>query len=310
MRTEAHTLTKSGIDEAFGVYDCDPEDITEPFPGWVLTPENPSPNNSIILRFTADCGITFLTGSGEEVPAHGEVRLTDIEVEEFDPLTDEDDAPTNFLLEIDVAPVGLVPETIARVNFAAEYDAGGFPTSLTVGDPNATGPNLELDSGTMGQDLSAVFQMFDATSSYSIRFGAAISGFVAETEMVDAITLEFGYGETSNPANPPFQFDVTGDNFRPDPQDEFNTLADVSGSIRHQNKVLASLAGDTTEVQVNVDVNGDEVVDEFDTCPNVDITFSDDPQNPQNICEAMDELVELLDGVLGGVALLAVDLNR
>jgi hypothetical protein len=303
-------ITKAGISDYFGVYQCDAQDVTEPFPGWVLTEETPNPANSIIMRFDEDCGFIYYDDRGREQVAVGELRMTNVETIP-DPNDETLDLPTRFDFEMWAAPAGETIVPILRIAFDAMWDENGDPTSVTVGSPTANSPSnpdasflgplvFYFGVGVTDTETNLAVQLFDSTGKYTIRVGAAVAGDVINDEL-DAVNLQFGFGSTNDPSDPPFLFDVTASNFDVD-----TDVADIDGSVSLNDVDLAVFSGDTTTVPVNVDTNGDGMVDETDTCPNVQMTFTDDPESTANVCENIEQLFDLLEGIVGSVASLSL----
>jgi hypothetical protein len=302
-------MTAAGIEEAYGVYVCDPDaDPVEPFPGWVKIEEDPSPSNSVILRFDTDCGITYHTPRGIEKTATGEIRLLDLQLFTGDPANPEDDVPTFFIAEIAAGPAGTQPRmqpTVVRVTWEAEVDEEtGQLTHLAIGSPEANSP-LHRDASFFGPllfpavvaptegGLDATFGLYDTIHNYALTFGA---GIVGTLDVLESLSLGFGFGETDDPADPPFRFDVTASEFESSGGDL--PLATIEGSISYRDSDLALFEGSTEFIQLEEDVNGDGVVDANDVCPNVDVTFTD-TEETGNVCLYMEELVMLITSLMG-----------
>lgn len=308
-------MTKAGIEDLFGVYVCDPNepaDPADPLPGWVKIEEMPTPLNSVILRFDTVCGVVYYDHQGNMKTATGEIRLLDVVVDAGVPEDPSDDIPTQFIAEIAAGPAGAaMPRNqpkIVRATWTATIDAQSRGlTSLTIGDPEANTPlhpgasfvGPILFHATVNADptsIEAIFGLYDTINNYAINFGTTIVG---TTDAMESLTLAFGFGQTNVPSDPPFLFEVTASNFQSGGTEL--PLADVSGAISHNGSDLAVFEGTTAFVPVEIDVNGDEVVDENDTCPDIDVTFTD-TQDTGNICLYMDQLVLLIESLPVGPA--------
>ncbi len=307
-------ISKRGLEDLAGVYDRDVSSSADPFPGWVLSSDDPPTSDSIIFRFDGDDD--FTVNEGEElVPAAGELRLLGIASDDrgtSDPL---DDLLTDVVFEIHVGPADGTPETVLRIAFSAAYDAAGELTFFALGDENANsvtdsgasflGPllffiGLDVVADGESTDVDLTFQLFDSIDDYALRLTLGADALTStELEQVD---FSFGFGQTMNPADPPFVFNVSANNFRPDPLDAESVIADITGSIVLNGDTVATMVGDSTDVPFDTD--GDGTIDPDETCPNVNITFSDSPEATVNICEAIGDILGLADGVIGPAAIL------
>ena len=133
--------------------------------------------------------------------------------------------------------------------------------------------------------------------NFVVRLEVGLTGDVG-SGLVEAASAALGYGVTREPTAPPWVIALEATNFRADPNGT-GEVADIHGSIKHGHAVLATLAGDTTDVPIDTD--GDQIPDT--TCLNVNVTFVDTPNEPQNLCLALPGLRDLLGGG-GGMPLL------
>lgn len=300
-------LSKMDISDNFGTYDRDLESVEGPYPGWVLA-EAGVPEDGLVFRFDGDDDI-FLFQDDELVVAEGEIRMINVVLEEITvPGELPQTVPTSFDFEVDAGPAGSsASEVLLRIAFGLTYDAETESFSVSIGDENSTstgdpdasfiGPLFFAFSlGYADMELGLTAQMFDSTENFGIRFAATATGLDLEAVEPEptAVNFQFAFGETSNPATPPFLIDLTLDEFNDNPE---TPDALVEGSVSWQGNTLATMAGDTDTVPV---VIGEETVE----CPNVLVTFVDDPENPVNICVAMEDLFGLLE-MGGAVAKMA-----
>ena len=307
-------LAKLGLEDLAGVYDRDVTSSVDPFPGWVLSEDPPPSSNSIIFRFDGDDDFMVSDG-GEPVPAAGELRLLDIFSDDRETADPADDLVTDLVFEMFIGPADGAAEVVLRVAFSAEFDAEGGLTSLSLGDETANSPDdsgasflgsllffvgLETVEGESGSEVDLTLQLFDSASDYAIRL--ALGANALSSSELDQADLSLGFGETNDPSMPPFVFNVSANNFRADPLDETSVIADLTGSIVIDGDVIATLEGDTTEVPYDVDGSG--TIDPDETCPNVSITFSDAPEAPVSICEAIGDIIGLADDVAGPAAIV------
>jgi hypothetical protein len=116
-------------------------------------------------------------------------------------------------------------------------------------------------------------------------------------EIPESAGFSFGYGRSNNPLLTPWEIASTFDNFRQDEKTQ-EVIADVDGTISFNGRLVATLQGNTSQVPVNVDTDGDNDVDANDTC--IDVNLTRVGSQPQNICEALGELNAVLPFQQGG----------
>jgi hypothetical protein len=308
-------LGLDSLDDFYGTYDRDLEDVTAPFPGWVLTTPN-DPADGLIFRFPADPNDIYYIDpqTGAVVAVGGEIRFLNIN-DDFDP-TDPSSEITEMTFELALAPEGEELQLVARITYDVEYNPlNGDLTAATIGsleDLNAS--FIESTSFAIVYDTTIDGLLVDATLTlliversvtpyYAVRFDLEVDDYNPLTEIPGAATFTFTYGPVSGatpPFTPPWVFTTTLSNFRQDPEELLGMIADIQGSISENGQVLATFAGDTSTVQVNADLNGDGEINELDTCLNVTITFSDGQSG--NVCVVFMELMNQLPA--GGVGAL------
>ena len=295
------------VQTAFGTWQRDPSNTNEPFPGWTLIdPGNPP--DGFVFRFDLDDGIFVFDPGGVPIPLRGELRILEIQIDDRGTPDTSDDVPLGLVLEIAATAEaeGDLP-VLVHLEFALEFDAGGALLSFHLGSPEASHPSdpgaaflgpvlVAVRFESTPGSVTALVQIYDSSEDFVVRLELGLTGDVG-SGLLEAASAAFGYGVTRQPTEPPWVIALEADNIRPAP-DGTGEVADIRGSIRRNNVLLASLAGDTTEVPIDTD--GDEIPD--DTCLNVNVTFIDRPNEPQNLCLALPGLRDLLGG--GGVPLL------
>jgi len=286
------------VQTEFGTYDRDLANTTGTFPGWTLAdPGNPS--DGFVFRFGLDDDITVNDPIGVPVPVRGEFRFLHLEIDDRGTPDPADDLPASVVLEIAATADenGSVP-VLVRLDLAATFDTAGELVSFQLGNPAANDPS-DAGAAYLGSILLAVsveaaagsanllVQLYDSVEDFVVRFELAMVADL-ESGLTQSASVGLGFGSTRSPTSPPWEISLSADNFR---YIEGIEIADITGSIRHNNSVLATLAGDTTEIPIDTD--GDEVFDS--SCANVNVTFADAPTEPQNLCLALPALVDLLD---------------
>jgi len=280
---------------AYGTWRRDPSNTTGPFPGWSLI-EPGNPPDGFVFRFDLDDGISVRDAAGTPIPIRGEFRFLEIQIDDRGtPEDPSDDLPLGLVIEIAATPEaeGELP-VLVRLDLAAAFDAAGELQSFSVGDPDARSPSdpgaaflgpvlLAVHVEGAPGSLAVLVQIYDSSENFVVRVEVSRT-LDPLTEIVQSEAVSFGFGVTRQPASPPWEIALQADNFRADPAGG-GDVADIHGTIRHR-VLLATLAGDTTEVPIDTD--GDEIPD--DTCVNVTVTFVDAPNEPQNLCLALPAL--------------------
>jgi len=306
MRPRVHNL-----ETHFGTYDRDVNDSTEPFQGWVLA-DGQTPSDGFIFRFDLQDDISWLDDMGNEVPLQGEIRFLDIVIDKGNLADPLDDILTNIVFEIAASPVlGPLPKLV-RFNLNIVLDSNREPASLTLGSAEANN-TLHPDAAFLGNllialsvditpsvlpltDLTAFAQLFDSVENFVLRFDLSMTNIDLAADLPpESMTISFGFGVTSIPSSPPWSIFATLDTFT-----EVQGLTgeydfDVDGGVTFNGSSVATFAGNSQEVPV--DINGDGVIDELETCPDIDITFADDPETSWNICivlPLLDDIVPAL----------------
>ncbi len=295
------------VDDFYGTYARDREDYTDPFPGWVIaTPDVPA--DGLIFRFPADSMDVVIVDiqTGTITPVAGELRFLGINTD-FDP-DDPDSEITTMVFEMAIGPDLDHLVTEARISYEVEYDfITGEPSMVRIGDQNDIGDTyigstsfaLWLDVVNLN-DMDIGIQVVDTSTSpnYAIRLEAEVENYNPITELPGAVTLTLSYGLTNTPTTPPWVFTVALTEITEDPggPDELFDAV-VNGSVVYQNQTMATFGGTTDDVPVNVDINGDGVVDANDNCIDITIVFADGTSG--NICVVFFELAGMIptDGI-------------
>lgn len=284
----------------FGTYERDPQNVLGPFLGWKLVDAG-NPPDGFVFRFDLNDGITIDDGMGIPIPVRGEFRFINLEIDDAGTPNDPtDDFLTGLVIEIAATAesMGSVP-VLVRFELHATFDETGELQTLTLGNPQANDSN-DPGAAFIGPALLAVSVAVNTTTAIaqvqvydsSERFVVSLDLHVVQdpvSGLVQSAGIELGWGVTRQPTSPPWLMAVMLDNFRM-VSDFGGEIADVSGRITYRSVLLATLSGDTSEVPVDLD--GDEVPDV--NCPNVLVTFTDAPNEPQNLCEALPALQDLL----------------
>lgn len=288
----------------YGTYDRVPASTSPPFPGWALADTLPS--DGYVFRFGTDDDIAVDNGTRH---LGGEVRFLDIIVDDGATPTDpSDDILTRVRFEVQI--IGVTPDPVVRIAYSLTLDDAREWESLEIGDPD------DLDSSYLGliaiafstpnDDAEAFLQLVDQEPNpdFVIRLDVGVTDIT--DDVPTSATFAFGYGDTDDASSPPWEITATLDNFRPG-DTEGEVVVDVEGAITYNERVLATFAGDTTEVPVRVDTDGDGDVDDEDTCVNIDITYIGSDEEV-NVCEALADVIDIselpIPGGIGGGGLL------
>jgi hypothetical protein len=259
------------------------------------------PKDGFIFRFGPEDEFTVPGPGGEATLVQGELRMLGLQIDDRGtPELTDDDLVERVVMELAVAPAPFPPLTVIRLDISMQYDLMGEPLVIKLGDAGAadrTAPHasfiadalIAIELATLGDDVEALVQIYSLTESYVLRLGASMAGLDPTTEIFASTELYFGFGRTTDPTRPPWIFAVKLSDPLTDPQSGMTAYA-VDGSVSLRGGVIATMVGSTSEIQLDVDVNGDRLVDAGDTCIDVDVVFSDDPDSPQNLCVVMQEL--------------------
>lgn len=278
----------------FGTYERDISSETAPFPGWVFV--NGSPTDGFVFHFSADDDIVILEGSSER-HLSGELRFLNIVYQ----TVGVDNVLTSVLLELVVDPIpvpvvhipfnGVLPKGGSTEYSRAEFGDVSQPTNLT----NCYFGTLAFDflhDQTDPADIATTLLAVDTTQDPDYVLLLDLDQLNVTKEIPEDITLRFGFGHSNDPTDPALDVVAHFNHIVYDPKtDELS--ASVAGTINHHDRSLATFAGSTEVVQLDVDVNGDGHVNEQDVCVDIDITFTDNNQT-QNLCVALQGLAASL----------------
>jgi hypothetical protein len=268
-----------------------------------------NPGDGFIFEFDLNDDIFVTDDMGNVIPMQGAVRFLDIVVDEGEVPNPEDDILTNVVFEIAASPLsGVTAPNLVRANLNIVLDTSREPITVTLGSAAANN-RLHPDAAFIGNllialsvdittptskplnNVTAFAQLFDTVENFALRFDLSMTNIDFSTDLPpQSLTLRFGFGNTTTPSSPPWMFEVLANNFTGISGFPGEYDFDVAGGITFNNSSVATFSGNTQEVPVDVDGDGN-----FDTeCPDIDITFADDPENPWNICEVL----PLLDDVV------------
>lgn len=296
----------TAVDLVFGTYEFDPENPTAPFVYWRLTNAG-SPDDGFIFQFDVLDEFQVLE-DGEPVNYRGEIRLLDLVFDTSGPMSPDDDLLTSFTLEIAAARENDPLTTFFRLPVTMALDEAREVASVDIGDPSASSPGASgaaylgtlifsagaglADNPTAGQDVSLDFRLFDSVNPYVVGVSLSVLGLDEVAETAESANLLLEWGPALDPSAAPWAVDTILDEFRPHPTVEGEVAMDISGEVRESNTTVATFAG--TSLEVPVDVDGDPQTEE--TCVDVDITFIG--EDPENICVFFAGLLESFDGAI------------
>jgi len=279
--------TKGSI---FGTYERDITSKLEPFPGWVFV--NSTPADGFVFHFSEDDDIVVVE-NGNERHLSGELRFLNIVYQ----TVGVDNVITSVLMELVVDPIpvpvvhipfnGVLPKGGSTEYSRAEFGDVSESTNLT----NCYFGTLAFDflhDETDPADVETTLYAVDTTQNPPYVLLLDLDQLNVTKEIPEEITVRFGFGHSNNPIDPALDVVANFTHIVYDPKtDELS--ASVAGNINHHDQTLATFAGSTDVVQLDVDVNGDGHVNEQDVCVDVDITFTDTNQT-QNLCVALQGL--------------------
>jgi hypothetical protein len=282
----------------FGTYERDTTSTAEPFPGWVPAAETPA--DGFIFHFSEDDDFVIGEGSNARHIA-GEIRFLHITLQ----AVGSESVLTGVTWEIQIDPVQI---PLVHVPFAAIVDqVTGEYDRVAFGDVDAPNDLTNCYIGRLAFDFLHDVSTADVRTALIAVNTAADPDYVllldlnqlnVVEEMPEEITILFGCGRTNDVESPELVIAADISNFRPDPNNVEDVIADVTGSVTHRGRILATFAGSTAEVPVQVDVDGDGDVDGDDTCADIDITFTD-TGDTMNICEAFADAIDVAGLPLG-----------
>lgn len=297
----------ANLDQHYGTYDRDVNDSTEPFQGWVVSDAG-TPSDGFIFRFDLQDDIVVLDDMNNEVHLQGEVRFLDIVVDEGEVANPEDDILTNVVYEIAASRLAeTTAPTLVRANLNIVLDGNREPATITLGSPEANN-RLHPDAAFLGnllialsvdittppskplQNLTAFAQLFDSVENFALRLDLSMTNidFTGDAPP-QSMTIGFAFGNTTTPASPPWSIVATLDEFVPDPQFPSDYNFDIAGSVNFNGSSVATFAGNTLEVPVDIDGDGQP----DGTCPDINVTFTDDGAI-WNICEVLPVLDDIV----------------
>jgi hypothetical protein len=301
LRANKLTPPRPRIDmlEGTGTYVRDVNVVTGPFPGWLHTSELPT--DGYVFQFQIDDGFSYWDEEAmAQVPVHGEFRLLEVVI--ANPGTEEEYLQ-HLVIEIAASPdPNVAPPTLARLELQVSFTSEEL--LWTIGNERASAPNgsasfigpllyfvelratqtvLGIDPPQATVDFDVTEQLYNSLESFAVRFESSVTVRLPGETTASARWF-LAAGETSTPQSPPLRFEMNFTNFRVEGMVE---VADVAGHIRLVQAPLAELLGDTSEVPVDLDGDGEP----DGTCVNINIAFADNPTVWYNVCE-----VESLEG--------------
>jgi hypothetical protein len=278
----------------FGTYERDISSKSPPFPGWVFSGSNPT--DGFVFLFSEEDDIVIVEG-GSERHLSGAIKFLDVTYQ----VVGIDNVLTGVLLELVVDPIpvpvvhipfnGVLPKGGSTEYSRAEFGDVSEPTNLT----NCYFGTLAFDflhDETDPANIETTLLAVDTTQNPPYVLLLDLDQLNVTEEIPEEINLRFGFGHSNNPTDP--ALDVVADftHIVYDPKTD-EVSASVAGTISHHDQSLATFAGSTDLVLLNVDVNGDGHVNEQDVCVDIDITFTDTNQT-QNLCVALQGLAASL----------------
>ena len=282
----------------YGTYERDVTVANEPFPGWIWIAAEPA--DGFVFHFSEDDDIVIGEGPNAQHIA-GEIRFLHVTTETVGSVV----VLTGVTWEVQIDPVQ-VP--IVHVPFAAVVDpATGAYDRVAFGDVDAPNNLTNCYIGRLAfdflhdettDDVRTALLAVNTVLDPNMMLALELNQLNVADDRPEEVTILFGCGRTDDARTPPFTIVATLSNFRADPNELAELIADVTGSVTHRAHVLATFAGTTAEVPVDVDVDGDGDVDADDTCADIDITFTDTGET-MNICAAFARAVDLTNVSLG-----------
>jgi len=282
----------------YGTYERDVTSTAEPFPGWVWAAEAPA--DGFVFHFSEDDD--FVIGEGPNARhISGEIRFLHVATETVGSAL----LLTGVTWEVQIDPVQ-VP--VVHVPFAAVADpATGAYDRVAFGDVDAPNNFGNCYIGRLAfdflhdertDDVRTALRAVNTALDPNMMLALELNQLNVADDRPEEVTILFGCGRTDDAGTPPFTIVAALSNFQTDPNDIEVLIADVTGSVTHRGRVLATFAGTTAEVPVDVDVDGDGDVDGDDTCADIDITFTD-TGDTMNICAAFVRAIDLTNVSLG-----------
>lgn len=282
----------------YGTYERDAASTAEPFPGWVWVAEAPA--DGFVFHFSEDDD--FVIGEGPNARhISGEIRFLHVTTETVESTL----LLTGVIWEVQIDPIQ-VP--IVRVPFAAVLDpATGAYDRVAFGDVDAPNNLANCYIGRLAfdflhdettDDVRTALRAVNTALDPNYLLVLDLNQLNVTDGLPEEVTILFGCGRTDDAGTPPLAIVADLSSFRPDPNEVENMIADVTGSVTHRGRVLATFAGSTEEVPVGVDVDGDGDVDGDDICADIDITFTDSGET-MNICAAFARAIDLTNVSLG-----------
>jgi hypothetical protein len=290
-RAPGIALTQGGI--PYGTYERDAETATEPFPGWTFVSSDPT--DGFVFHFSQDDDFVVIE-NGAEHHISGEIRFLHVV---FEPVGTEL-IVTSMIWELSIDPIPVpvihVPFSGSLAEGTSDYDIVDFGDVTQPNDlANCYFGTLafdfhhdEHDSTNVATTLLAV----DPTQDPDYVLRLDLDQLNISQEVPQEVAFHFGFGHSNDASNQ--AVDVTADftNFTYDPNTD-DYLADVTGNITHRDREIATFAGNTRTVQLEVDITGDGQVTADDSCVDINITFTDSGQT-QNLCVALQGFAQSL----------------
>jgi len=266
----------------YGTYERDVTSKTTPFPGWVF--QTGTPADGFIFHFSEDDDFIIRDGLGER-HISGEIRF----LQTVFAIVGPDLVMTSTTWELGVDPL---PVPVIHIPFAGVLVKGTTDYArVEFGDVDQPSNLTNCYFGTLAFDF-----LHDETDPADIATTLLAVDTTQNPDYVDLdqlnvtkgtpeeMTVRFGCGQSNDPSNPALDVTTHFTDIVVDPKTQ-ELFANMTGTIEHRNRTIATLAGSLTEVRVDADVNGDGKITADDTCVDIDITFTDSGET-QNICVA------------------------
>jgi len=283
----------------FGTYERDATSKVEPFPGWVF--QSATPANGFIFHFSEDDDFVIVEG-GNERHISGEIRFLNVVYQ----TVGVDNILTSVLMEMVVDPIEI---PVIHIPFNAVLPKGGTEYSrVELGDVSQPNNLINCYFGTLAfdflhdesdyADVQTTLLAVDTTQDPDYVLLLDLDQLNVSKEIPEAVTVRFGFGHSDDATDPALDIVANFTDIVYDPKtDELS--ATVAGTVAHHDQMLATFAGSTDLVQLDVDVTGDGQVTAEDVCVDVDITFTDNHQT-QNLCVALQGLQAALPFIPDG----------
>ena len=274
----------------FGTYTRDLSSEVAPFPGWVFISSEPT--DGFVFQFDEQDDIVVYDGA-QEIHLAGELRFLNVVYQ----VVGLENVLTSVLMELVINPIP-VPVVHIPFNAVPPKSGGSDYVRAEFGDVSEPGNLTNCYFGTLAfdflhdetnpADLQTTLMAVDTTQNPDYVLLLDLDQLNVTKEIPEEIDIRFGFGHSNDPSDPALDVIAEFTDIVYNPKTD-ETTASVTGTINHLDHTLATFAGSTNLVQLDVDITGDGQVTEKDVCVDIDITFTDNNET-QNLCVALQGL--------------------